>query len=482
MLSVAAVCAVISLTIGYTSWGSDPGNSGAWGRNLLRGMLWIQILTLTVGGALACMQSVSREKELNTFDFQRLTRLTPLELALGKILGAPILAYFIAACFLPALLWGAILSGTRPSFLLAAMIIVLLGSFTFHALSLTISMLLARGLSIGGALILIYLLSVGSYPGFGDISVGRLSPFFAVDLVGLTSWSEATNDGARLIDNFFGVHVHHFLMLVLLNLAFAAWLFLGLARNLKRDPSAYELFSARQSFAFALFINFLFVGFYRWEGKSPLESQGLLLVLNALLYFGLGLALLNNRDQVRRRARSLGASAAGWLAALWPAPYIVTGLATVGLLGSLLYASNPVKGEWSWSLALFRVAFVAVWISRDVIYLQWANLTRIKRPLVMGFIFLLVYYACMGMLIAAASPAPGKGWLAAIFLPGGALGLDFKQWTAHAPGWMATLLIQMFFCGIFVFLQRLKLQEIGFPETPDAPSTAPSLPGQPSLS
>ena len=42
-------------------------------------------LVLGAGGGIACLNSVFKEKEQNSFDFQRLTRLTPLELALGKL-------------------------------------------------------------------------------------------------------------------------------------------------------------------------------------------------------------------------------------------------------------------------------------------------------------------------------------------------------------------------------------------------------------
>ena len=64
------------------------------------------IVILTIGGGIYCLQSIHREKDLNTFDYQRVTRLTPLELTLGKLFGAPSLLYFIALCLLPITLVG----------------------------------------------------------------------------------------------------------------------------------------------------------------------------------------------------------------------------------------------------------------------------------------------------------------------------------------------------------------------------------------
>src|SRR5260370_33822527 len=57
-------------------------------------VLWSQKITLMLGGAISCWRSVRRERELNTFDFQRITRLSPLELSVGKLFGAPALLYF----------------------------------------------------------------------------------------------------------------------------------------------------------------------------------------------------------------------------------------------------------------------------------------------------------------------------------------------------------------------------------------------------
>src|SRR5258708_23149730 len=39
--------------------------------------------------------------ERKTWDFQRATRLSPAELLTGKLLGEPVLAYFIVVCCLP---------------------------------------------------------------------------------------------------------------------------------------------------------------------------------------------------------------------------------------------------------------------------------------------------------------------------------------------------------------------------------------------
>ena len=56
-----------------------------------------------------CLQAIVRERELKTFDYQRTTSLTSAELMLGKLFGAPVTAWFIFLCFLPATVTGAAL-------------------------------------------------------------------------------------------------------------------------------------------------------------------------------------------------------------------------------------------------------------------------------------------------------------------------------------------------------------------------------------
>ncbi|MGH9793293.1 MAG: hypothetical protein ACRD5G_00845, partial [Candidatus Acidiferrales bacterium] len=81
MAAVAAIAAALSLSIGwalYESW--DTGDPpGQWGAQLFEIAFWGQLLVLVVGGGFACLPAINREKEQNTFEFQRVTRLTPLD-------------------------------------------------------------------------------------------------------------------------------------------------------------------------------------------------------------------------------------------------------------------------------------------------------------------------------------------------------------------------------------------------------------------
>jgi hypothetical protein len=58
----------------------------------------LQAGVLTLWSLFACAQSVAGERDRQTWDFQRTTSLTPGEMLVGKVLGEPVLTYFLGAC------------------------------------------------------------------------------------------------------------------------------------------------------------------------------------------------------------------------------------------------------------------------------------------------------------------------------------------------------------------------------------------------
>ena len=89
-------------------------------------LMFMQFGVLTFWSLLSCTQGISRERERNTWDFQRTTRLTPSELLVGKLLGEPVLAYFIFLCALPVTLVAGMI-GHVP------LLRILLADFAFFA-------------------------------------------------------------------------------------------------------------------------------------------------------------------------------------------------------------------------------------------------------------------------------------------------------------------------------------------------------------
>ena len=138
LAATACICAALSIVIGYASSHQNyqqvaTGPAG-WGLQVVEITFWLQALMLAAGGGIACVNSIHREKEQNTFDYQRVTRMTPLELTLGKLFGAPDFAYFVFLCLMPLALFGAVM-GKRPALtVLAAYAVLLIASLAVHTL------------------------------------------------------------------------------------------------------------------------------------------------------------------------------------------------------------------------------------------------------------------------------------------------------------------------------------------------------------
>jgi len=180
LLAATAICAALSLAIGYSM-----AHIHSPAENFLKLVLFAQVFALTIGGGTACIHAIQREKDQNTFYYQRVTRLTPLELTLGKLFGSPALAWFVVLCLVPAGVYAAVVSRIRPSFFVAAYALLVLGSICFHAFALLLSLLVKRGGATAAVLLLLLLLGAtsGDSAQQGAFYLRPVSPFYAAKLV-----------------------------------------------------------------------------------------------------------------------------------------------------------------------------------------------------------------------------------------------------------------------------------------------------------
>jgi hypothetical protein len=476
MAIAAIITAIVSVVILPALWSNNSsGYNSPWTMGYLVSVLVCQSVTVLVGGGIACLQSISREKEQNTFDYQRITRLSPLELAMGKMLGAPSMAYFIGLCLIPAALLALPKSGWSLGHLLDAWILLLFGALAFHSFTVLMSMLLRRSLSTG--VILVFLFFAG-IPGLSFSTVLLSSGLH----------------GAGAIQNvdFYGVPLPFTPFFCFVYASFAAWFILALERNIKRDPAMYELLTPLQALGFAGWTNFIFIGVYPLTAYSPDLAQLSSMWVNVSVFFALGLVLLRNRDRARRRLRELGEQGLTWLEAFWPAPYLLIGVMATGFLPLLLSAGRqPTPAHLQYlhpqplntSLFLFRLVFFALWICRDLLYLQWMNLRPGRKPLLRALLYAFVYYTALFVLFfvhGATSLQPGESAFQSIFVPVRVLALDAASWNAAQGIWFIALMSQLAVMYFFAFLHRQELQLLAArPKTyPNAapPTLRPSAP------
>lgn len=489
VVATACICAALSIVIGYASSHQNmrqlaEGPAG-WGIQILQIAFWLQALMLAAGGGIACINSIYREKEQNTFDYQRVTRMTPLELALGKLFGAPVFTYFVFLCLMPLALFGAVM-GKRPALtVLAAYAVLLVASLAVHTLALLISLLTIRGSHTAAILVLLAILgtTVSNTTGSPSFYVHPFGPFYAAQVV----QSEASESWDA--DKLFGQQVAHVPLLLVMDSMFLGWFLLALVRNIKRDPNYYEVYSPLQALAFAMFLNVLFVAFYQWQHttfvktqfqiqrETPMESQTFVLMLNIVVFFCLGLAAIRNRERVRRILRTRQTGELSLLDLSWPAPLMIAGtvVASLVVVAGLAWghSTNP---DLDMNFAVFRALFFVAWITRDMQFLQWISLRRGKHPLVTGALFLIIFYTCAMIMMASLGilSRPDRTAFSAFFIPSGAFELDHSKWILRPAIWSAAFVAQWLLTALFIGLQRKTVDELNSPSAAPAATPVPA--------
>jgi hypothetical protein len=483
--ATAVICAALSVVIGFAishQVGRQPvtGPYG-WGLQILETAFWLQALMLVAGGGIACINSIHREKEQNTFDYQRVTRMTPLELALGKLFGAPVFTYFVFLCLMPLAIFGAVM-GKRPVLVVVAAYAVLLAAtLAVHTLALLISLLNVRGSHTAGILLLLALLgmSASGGPGSPYFQVHSFGPFYAAHVIGWGDWSAPATPAPRTglespwaIDVFFGQSVNHVPLMLVVDLLFAGWFLLALVRNIKRDPNYYEIYSPLQALGFALFINVLFVAFFKWSAATPIDCQAFLLTLNIFVFLCLGLGAIRNRERMRRILRMRESAGSSWLDLTWPAPLLLAGTVAASCLIILGISWGRAAGtewelnvaalRWEPNLAILRALFFVAWITRDIQFLQWMSLRRGKHPLVIGMLFLIIFYVCVAILMAPLEiyARPERTAFSAFFMPTAVYLLDHSRWILRPAIWGAALVAQFALIALFIGLQKQTVDEL----------------------
>ena len=486
VLATACITAAISIALGFafSHQGEQPMGSNGWGRQLLLVAFVLQAIMLAAGGGIACVNSIFREKEQNTFDFQRITQLTPLELTVGKLFGAPVFTYFVFVCLMPLAIFGAVMSKQKASIFLAMYAVLLVGSLMMHLLALLISLLAVRGAHTGAILLFLVLLW-GTSTQIAPLlyfQIGPVGPFFAAQMTDWETWEHksvtlrdgTTYDAPGFYDVFFGKKVQHVPVLIAIDLIFAGWFLLALVRNIKRDPNYYEIYSPLQLLGFAMFLNLLFVAFFRWRAANPLDGQAFLLTLNMGVFFCFGLVAMRNRERVRRILRTKLGAASSVLDITWPAPLLILGTVAAGVIVILgVGEGRDPQVEWNGSFALFRALFFAGWIARDVQFLQWMSLRRGKHTLVMGILFLIIFYVCVTILLSAFGfyTAAERVPFTAFFLPSAVYLLDHSAWVLRPAIWTAAFVAQWFLVAVFIRLQKQIMDDLNI--AGEAPAAAP---------
>lgn len=424
-------------------------------------VLWAQKITLVFGGGISCWRAVRRERELNTFDFQRITRLSPLELAVGKLFGAPSLAYFVTLCLVPPAVFSAATTGSVfLTQLLQSYVLLFTGSLAVHAFALMISTISDKGGSVSGVVLLL-LLQVFPVIGWFFIAAAMTSTQNVRDLSAF---------------RFYGLAVPPTILWAALELGFAAWPLLAVVRNIKIDLEAMQLFTVPQAVGFAIYCNFVWIGFYPWRSGSTGTVGDPLLFLGVSFFYMVGIGVLHSRELVRRGLREARAALPAGGMLLGPIGLLMAGAVLMEIVIVVLVEQYRAQNGVRFTHDLFLVLYFAAWMARDLFYLQWMKVRPVHSPLRKAFLYLGVFYISTSIVFRSAltsnmaDTAAFAAWMGPFPL---LRTWTEAQWEASSGMWLLALLAQISTAAAFAYLYRQ--QVVGLASRPQtAPPAGPA--------
>jgi len=405
-------------------------------------------LPLWVGST--CGKSLMHERAFQTFDFWRTTRLTPRELIAGQLCGVPLMGILAVVSTIPITLL-ALGIGVNPLDLTLEYGMLLLFCTTIGLGSLTISMCAipfrgSRGITwLFGLTLAFFAVPFAIGAGVGN-GLWVMTPYAFLDMLG--NGPGAVRFSVSQSTRLFGaLPVPSFLLGVILNLSFSAWFSLMLSRNIKKEPDEVRLLSRWQAVGFAMFVTLLFHALglssraQQLPAVAPIEQS--LYLLTILTLYLIGIMMLTPAERLRMWWRQWSSGKASYLHEDGvPWPWIV--VTTICLAG--VTAVSTYIGEWSSATMLWNLGLVAVFVIRDVMFLQWSLCQNFKRPLFTGMLYVMLYYFVV-LILTAKFPV-----IHAMLVPPMGLSIEADQ-----P--IVTVMIQGLIAGGLLHLLTTRLKE-----------------------
>lgn len=463
----AVICFLVSVVHSQIMTNVPVGELNRPERSFFVWMAVLQGIVLVMWAFSASLQAIAGERQLKTYDFVRTTRMSSAELLVGYLFGAPIMAYFtigVTAVF-------ALVSGLGVGLPLRAMLatytLILLFTIFVSLFGLMLSMLIEKPRAAGSLLVIWFL--IWPFSVFGMGSVGSPFPgFSALALVpGLIHLFDPTSL-ARSTAPFFGAQVPLFLMSILLYVAFGSWIVLALVRNLKKEREEIQLLTRTEALIFTAFINVLFLGLfdknftdfdYTARPNSAFPIVAFFIIMNQGLFYIVGLATLAPAERLKIWYREWKAQRRSYLAESglpWPWIVFAGGIAFVAMTLVDMSARTANQNTWPPRTILLAWLVVLAYAIRDILFLQWCMLTRMKNPLAKGVGLIWLYY--FAALIASSVFAPGRSrsttGLAYLTPFGG-----FIRETRTPDLWPG-IMLQVLISGVIIFLIHQRLDQM----------------------
>lgn len=374
------------------------------GKALFTMVIWVQAAVLLGYGTARVASSVMSERQEGTWDLQRLTPLEPANLAVGKLLGAPLFPLFLTATLMPWAILSLSLKGAP-------------GLGTWVAAYLTLGAAAFLWFSIG--------LVVSTY-GTEALERGSSATGGLMGLLAFQAFTPAMvfQDRVEAV-SFHGAAVPWPLLWAFSAAALGAWAFLAAKWRIGRD-----LLLGPKWWRLPAFLTFLVWYQLGWSGMPVRLSVFAPAILVTMA------AVLNgvDMDYWRQWLRETKGSEFLHRAPLW-----LNGAAAFAAL-AVLATAYPSTLEFDVKTRAYPFMQVC-FLVRDLAFLQWVRLGGWKRPEVAALVCLCLAYAIpasvvgvmdLSMLRNLYVPVPTyeSGWLANV-LPGAAQAAGMCWVLAH---------------------------------------------------
>jgi hypothetical protein len=202
----------------------------------------------------------------------------------------------------------------------------------------------------------------------------------------------------------FGAPVPWIVMALLLYGSFGAWIVLMLLRNLKRDFQELRLLLRWEVVGCCAFLNFVLYSLFSPNVEVFRDTADLaefMLAANGFFFFFLGLTMLDTPERLDATTSFSVRSLFSEHGLQWP--WLLASSVTSYLLliwGLLAWGRALPSSAGLPATAAIHLLIMTLFITRDVLFIQWCKLTGLRSPLMKGVLLLGLYYASVGVLCA----------------------------------------------------------------------------------
>jgi len=245
-------------------------------------------------------------------------------------------------------------------------------------------------------------------------------------------------------------------MSLLLYITFGTWLVLMLLRTLTKDYEQMRPLSRWQAVGCAAFLNFTLYALFVPRSLTDWDSFAkYMIAINGLILFAMGLAMLTSPEKLRVWWRTHNETRWSIFRGGWSAMAMAGTSAAVGyglLLWGLFTWKNALGFESrALKVGLLEFAVVLIYITRDIAFIQWCRLTRMRAPVLKGILFVGLYYVAAIVLsvVGGVYSATQGRYFYSVLTPGGSVRARSSQ-PSFSSGGLCWYGIQL---GLIVLLE-----------------------------